>query len=240
MNPMDQLNVNYRRSVFCSVILALILALFLLPAVFAQTQTAFAPTEKFRIPEYNGIISFATIGSYSYASLENDCWNFVNLNLNNSQQLVNLTISAQYCNVTVLQYQTFNVGISNTSLGGVFMTYAVEGQGKQTLRFNLNLKGGEWSVSLNGDFVGKNEGWTISPNDTLVITGARDASNVTIAYFNFSGSFGGNRDTSNQPFYQQHSVIISTAVAVAVVFVLTVAIWKKKKTLSQNISVRTG
>jgi hypothetical protein len=224
MTPVNPVTIIHRKTIPCGIIVSLILVFLLLQIVFAQTQTAFKPTDKFSIPEYNGTINFATEGTYSLGNLENDSWSFVNLNLNNSQQLFNLTVSAQSCNVTIEQYLTF---FANTSLSGMLLTYSVEGQGKQIFRFGLNLEGGEWSVSLNGDFVGKDEGWTVSPDETLTVIGARAASNVTIVYFNF----GDNGDTSNQPVYQQHSVAISTAVVVAVVVVLCVLIWRKNKSV---------
>ncbi len=198
--------------------------------VNAQVDTLFTPADKFGILEYNSTISFATVGTYSRASLENETWNFVNLNLNNSQQPVDLKVSAQDCNVTIKECQVFNTATSNVTFGGVILLYTVVGQGNQTFNFGLDLKDGAWSVSFNDNFVGENEGWSVSPDKTVTITDAKDTSNVTLAYFNFSGSFGGNGDNSNQPFYQQHSVAIVTAVAVVTTIIITVSISRKNKT----------
>jgi hypothetical protein len=193
----------------------------------AQTDTTLKPTDKFGIPEYNSSISFATSGTYERASLENGTWNFVNLRLNNSQLLEKLTlrVSAQDSNVTITSYRTFN-----TTIGGVYVLgYNVTGQGNQTFNFGLNPIGGDWGVIFNGVFMVENDGWRVSPDATLTITGA--TANVTILYYSFPDSFGGNGNSSNQPIYQQHSVAIITAVAVAITVILTIAIRRKNKEL---------
>jgi hypothetical protein len=195
----------------------------------AQADTTFKPTDQFAIPAYNGTISFATFGTYTSANLENDTWNFVNLSLNSSQQLENISVSAQNSNITITGYQIFDTVVSNSTLRrSALLSYTVVGQGRQTFNFDRILHGGGWSVSFNGNFVGENDGWSLSPDQTLTMTGA--TANVTIVYFNFSNSFGGNGNNSNQPFYQQHSVAIATGVSVAIVAVLTFAIKRKNKT----------
>ena len=62
-----------------------------------------------------------------------------------------------------------------------------------------------------------------------VVFGASNCT-VSVICFRLPSSFG-NADASDQPFYQQHSVAITTAVLVAVVVVLGVAVyrpWKKQ------------
>lgn len=207
----------------------LIIALTLLLACLiarVQADTTFAPTDKFGILSNNSTISFSMGGSYVRASLENATWSFVGLMFNYSQQPLNLGVSAQDSNVIITSYRTFN-----TTFRGVLLRYRVEGQGKQTFYIGV-LKGGEWSVSFNGVFIGENDSWSVSRDGTVMVTGAASHSNVTIAYYTFLDSF---EDNSNLPFYQQHSVAIITAVAVAIAVVLAVAIRKKvfsTKTLS--------
>lgn len=198
-------------------------------AAQAQAETAFTPEDQFAIPNYNGTINFATVGTYTYASLENDTWNFVNLDLNNSQLFLNLSLSAQNSNITLTGYQMFDfTGSNSTSRRSAILLYTVVGQGKQTFNLDRILQGGQWSVNFNGNFVGENGGWTVSPDQKITITGA--TANVTIAYFNFINSFGGgDGNNSNQPFYQRHSVAIATGVAVAIVVVLTFAIKRKNE-----------
>ena len=193
----------------------------------AQTDTSFKPTDKFDIPENNSTINFATDGTYVRASLENGAWNFVDLRLNNSQRPEKLTlrVSAQDSNVTIRSYQISNT----TSTGGIRLRYNVTGQGSQTLNFGFIPKGGEWDIIFNGIAKWENDGWRISPDATLTITGA--TRNVAISYYGLPPSFA---DISNQPVYQQHSLAIITAVAIVITVILAVAIRIKKRDLEQN------
>jgi hypothetical protein len=200
----------------------------------AQGETIFTPVDQFSIPVYNGTINFATAGTYTFGSLENESWTFVNLDLNNSQQFLNLSVSAQDSNITITGYQMFDLtGSNSSSRRSAFLSYTVVGLGKQTFNLGRILQGGQWSVSFNGNFVGETEGWIISPDQTLTITGA--TANVTIGYFNFINSFGGdNGNNSDLPFYQQHSVVIAVGVTVAAVVVLSFAINRKNKTKERS------
>ena len=193
----------------------------------AQTDTSFKPTDKFGIPANNSTISFATGGTYVRASLENGAWNFVDLRLNNSQRPEKLTlrVSAKDSNVTIRSYQISNT----TSTGGIRLRYNVTGQGSQTLNFGFIPKGGEWDITFNGIAKWENDGWRISPDATITITGA--TRNVAISYYGLPPSFA---EISNQPVYQQHSLAIITAVAIVITVILAVAIRIKKRDLEQN------
>ena len=151
------------------------------------------------------------------------------MSLNSSQKLEDLSVSAQNSDITIVGYQIFDT-TNSTLRRSAFLSYTVLGQGKQTFNFDQVLQGGYWSVIFNGNFIGENDGWTISTDQTLTITGA--TANVTIIYFNFSNAFGGPGNDSNKPFYQQHSVSIATGLSVAIVTVLTFAIKRKNKTKS--------
>jgi hypothetical protein len=201
--------------------------LWICSAAKAQSAT-FESTDQFAVPAFNGTINFAAAGTYTFAGLENDTWNFVNLDFNNSHQLLNLTVSAQNSNITIVNCQTFNpAAASNTSFVGVVLSYTVVGQGKQTFNFDLNKTGGGWSVTSNGNFVGENDGWTLSADQTLTVTAA--TANVTMVYLDFSSAFGNRGDTSHLPFYQQHSVAIATGVILAIAVALTLVIKEKVK-----------
>lgn len=171
----------------------------------AQNDVSFTPIEKFNIPASNSTITFAFNGTYTKATLANDTWTFVNLHLNYSQPLEKLEVAAQDSNVTIVSYFTFN-----TTFRGALFSYRVEGQGKQTFNIGLPLAKGEWSVLLEGDFMGEGDGWHVSPDHTLTITGAK--SNATIWYFGFPVGFDVD-DDSNNPFFLQHSVAVATIVA---------------------------
>jgi len=208
-------------AVLIGIIATLIVILVLFqtsPNTIAQTDTSFTPADKFSIPSYNGTVSFAVNGTYANATLENDIWTFTNLRLNDSQPLKNLEISAQNSNVTILMVQ-----VLNTTFQGALLSYIVEGRGTQTFNFDLNIEGAEWSVLFNGAFIAEGEGWTLSLDQTLTITGA--TGNVTLMCISLGGS--GNR--ANLPFYQQHSVAIATAAAVAVMVVLAVGVRARRR-----------
>jgi len=210
------------KAVLTGIIAALSVTLVLLqtcPNTLAQTDTSFTPADKFSIPSYNGSISFAVNGTYANATLKNDIWTFTNLRLNNSQMIENLLVSAQNANVTIFWAQ-----VSNTTFRGAFLSYMVEGQGTQTFNFDLNIEGGEWSVLFNEAFIAEGEGWTLSPDHTLTITGA--TGNVTLLYISLEGRRGNSADL---PFYEQHSVAIATAAAVAAIVVLTAGVRAKRR-----------
>jgi len=182
----------------------------------AQSDVNFTPTDSFDIPASNGAISFAVNGTYSQASLINGIWNFANLRLDYSHPLENLEVSAQNSKITIRSYWRFN-----TTLGTALLRYRVEGQGKQTFNIGLDPKRGEWSVVFDEVYMGEGDGWSMSPDGTLTITGA--TSNVTVWYYGFPGSIIGD-GSSNQPFYEQHSVAGATAVAVAITLAFAIAI----------------
>lgn len=183
----------------------------------AQAQSdvkTFEPTTTFSVPAWNGTINFAENGTYSGVVFQNNLWTFTNLQIDGSQPLLNFTVSAENCNVTVFSYQLFDP-IDEIS----FLQYAVEGKGTQI--FNLGfgpvpgglLTNAEWSVILkNSVFASEGQGWTITHDGTMSINGANG--NVTIIH---SGEYAGLN--SKQPFYEQHSVAIGVVAAVAVTVV---------------------
>jgi hypothetical protein len=191
----------------------------------AQTYVPFGPADKFVIPSYNGIVSFAVNGAYSSATFENNAWTFTNLLLNGSQPLKNLTISTQNSNVTIVSFRAAN----GTTFQSARLRYVVVGQGKQTLNLGLGAEEGglnpnvQWSVIVNSNvFVAEGNGWTVSHDGTMVITGA--TGNVSVIHYNFPGFYGNNGFGSDLPFYQQHSGVIVIAVTVAVTVIIAMVI----------------
>jgi hypothetical protein len=221
-----------RTPVLTCIASILVIALVLSGGCFiseAQTEISFGPTDKFAIPEKNSAINFATnrpnstiAGTYAQANLENSAWHFVNITLSNSPRHDELTliVSAQDCDVTIRSYQITNT----TTLGGVRLRYYITGRGTQSFNFGFVPKGGEWDISFNGKAKAPNNGWSVSPDATLTITGA--TANVSITYYGLPADFG---VIAAQPVYQQHSVAIITAVAVLITVALTVVIRIKTK-----------
>ena len=222
--PLTQITTLVSKSgVFASVTIILTVVLaspYLCVCAQAQPVIAFKSNDAFAIPDLKGVVRFSTNGTYEHASLENGSWRFVNLSLNNSfgLQRLNLTVSAENSDVTILSYRTFNI-----SLNGVSLRYNVSGQGKQAFNFGEIPKVGEWSVAFNGVFMGLNDGWTVSSDQTITVMAK--TVNVSIAYYTLPDVFGDAAD-SNTPLYQRHSVAIGTAVAVAFTAAFAVAIWR--------------
>jgi len=215
------INKNPILTSITTIFLIVLVLPFLCFITQAQTDTAFTSTDNFDIPALNGTISFATNGTYERASLENNAWKFVNLRLNNTGRLQNLTVSAQDSIVRITTYQRFN-----TSVTAARLRYTVVGLGKQTFNFGFVVKEESWSVVLNGRFMAENEGYQVSPDQTITVTGA--TANASISYYNLD-ALGGTADSSNLPFYQKHSVAIATGVAVTVAIVLTVIIRRRNQ-----------
>ena len=199
------------------IILVLVLA-YSCSITQAQNVTTFAAGDKFAIPELNSTISFAVNGSYSAATLENNTWTFNDLRLNATRSTGNLKISAENSNVKITFYRPPN----SSFLLSAILRYTVEGQGKQTINLGLNssqrTNPGEWNVIVpNGVYLGEGSGWSLLPDNTVIITVA--TSNVTLVHYNFRLP-----DTSNQPFYQQHSIVIITAIVLAITVTIATVI----------------
>jgi len=194
-------------------IVALILILPLIcPSASAQTSTAFDPTEKFSIPTYNGVVRFAVNGTYSNATFEDNAWTFTDLSLNQSQPMPYLQISAKDSDVTVWYY-----GI-NTFFPSDMLSYFTQDSGQQVVNMGLANAGNsvDWVVYSNGTFV--TNGWNVSRNGTVTVDGL--GGNITLIYFGFTNELG----NSNLPFYEQHSVAITVAVALAITVAVAAAI----------------
>jgi len=197
------------------------------PAMQAQAVTSFTPKDNFGIPAYHGSISFGFNGSYSTATFDNDSWTFTNLLLSGSLPIETLKFSAQNCNVTVFSYQSLNI----TTFGIMLLRYVVEGHGVQILNLGVNSTqsginaNAEWNVVFgNRYFAEEGDGWYLSHDGTLTITGATTG-NVTVLHYTFLNM--GN--TQNLPFYQQHSVGIIVAVVAALTVAVAVAIKLKTR-----------
>ena len=194
------------------------------PNTQGQTNISFTPADKFSVPAYNGTISFAVNGTYSSATLENNIWTFTNLQLNGSQTLKNLEFSAQNSNVTIFSYITSNAN----GIPTVRLRYADEGRGEQILNLGLSPQeagfdsSAEWTVTVNNNFfLGEGEGWSISHDGTMTVSGP--SGNVNVVHTEYFAS------SSNLPFYQQHSVAIITAMIIAVTVIIAVLIKVKNR-----------
>jgi hypothetical protein len=197
------------------------------PIVLAQTDINFTSNEKFDVPASNGTITFAANGSYAWADLENGAWRYVNLRINGSQPLENFQVSAQDSNVTIVSYRA-----GNTTLSSARLRVVVEGRGKLTFNMGIDVEQGDWgghpdwSVIVNGVWMGERDVWSIAPDGTLTINGVDG--NVSIAHYGFLEAMG-SENSSNQPFHQKHSVAIIITVVVAIIVIIAIAIGVRNK-----------
>jgi len=193
--------------------IAIILILLLsCPNTLAQTSTAFDPANKFSVPSYNGVISFAVNGTYSSATFANNTWIFTNLRLNQSETMASLEISTSNSNVTVIYYGVNAFFPSNQ------LSYFAQGQGQQFINMGLGSSAGrsvDWVVFSNDTFV--TNGWSVSHDGTVTVTGL--TGNVSVIYFGFTNELG-----NNLPFYEQHSVAIAVGVGVVVTVAFAVGV----------------
>ena len=220
-----------RNSFLASVIAFAMIAPFLSCFCFfaqGQSETAFTPTDTFEIPVNNSTISFAVNGTYEQASLDNGTWSFVNLRLINSQnsENLNLEVSAKDSKVTIASCQIYNGTFAGERARGARLRYTVVGKGVQVFYWGIDPKGGDWGVIFNGIYVGKNDGWYLSPDGTLTVTGA--TANVTLIYYGFPDSFREGEDGFNQPILKQHSIVIVTTIAATIIIILAVATRTRK------------
>jgi hypothetical protein len=190
--------------------------------VEAQNVTRFTPQDTFTIPDYNGMIRFAVNGTCTTAKLENLVWTFNDLTLNGSRPLGNLKFSAINSNVTIYSYYSTNY--NSRRLG--YIRFYVEGDGIQSINLGFNSSKSsnpsEWTVIAPGSvFLAEGEKWQLLPDDTLIVKGV--TGNLTIARYNYGFP------VDNRPFYQQHSIIILTAVAVAITVTAATVIKVKTK-----------
>ncbi len=217
-----------RRSTLVAVAFILVLAL-VLPwgclAAQAQTVTPFTKADTFSIPQGTTVntISFNVSGTYEHAALENGAWTFEGLTFTNltQQGKLGLTVSAQNSNVTITSYRVTNA--TENGMGSVRINYLVVGDGTQTFNLGVSPNSGYWSVTIQRIYLSQYDGWDISPDGTVTVTGAKSGAVVTIMCYTYPTSFV---DELNGSVYAQHSVLLATGAGVFVVLAVCLVIWR--------------
>ena len=216
-----------RNTFLASFIAFALITLFLsCSSLFAhgQSEIAFTPTNRFDIPVNNSSISFAVNGTYEQAYLENGFWNFVNLRLASTQRIgtINLNVSAQNSNIKIINCQVYNSTFADSRVVNARLRYAADGYGKQIFNLGLSSDKGDWAVIVNGEYIGKNRGWSLTPDGTLTVMNTDE--NVTLTYYGFPTSYIESENGSAQSFLNEHSVFVAAIILVAIILIIATTI----------------
>ena len=147
----------------------------------ARDSAVFTSMDQFVILSHNSSIGFEGTGNYVFADFKNGSWAFQNIALNGvvpqGAPRWALGASAENCNVTITCFLA-----PFGTMGNGWINYTVVGTGTQT--FNGNLDGQanfplNFSVYIDGEQKPQNNGWVVSEDGWLTITGATQ--NVSIA-----------------------------------------------------------
>lgn len=196
-------------------VLLVVLSLSCIISISAsQGSIYFTRDDVFAIPKRGAVVRFAGNVSCSQATLENDEWVFRNFRLNNAGMIPIFRVAADNCSITITSCRTFN---STTTLASI--RYVTSGLGRQAFNIGSIDRVAQWYVTFNGVYVVENRGYQITSDSTITVTGA--TANVSLTCYNFSGTNLGN---SNQPFYVQHSIVITTLIIASVGLVFLIAI----------------
>jgi len=214
---MPFLEKQHKKLSYAPILCTFLLLILVCPTVFAQTRTEFTPDDKFSFPDSNGSLSFLADGYYESATFVDGSWVFTGLVVNSSLSFggQNLTVFVEDSDVTLRYFRRFVFNFD-----GFILSYAVKSVGEQTFDFGINIKNGAWSVYIDDrDYVPEGDGWSISGDSELTVTGA--TANVTLFFLSYSNYVD---DTSNKSFFEQHSVAILSAVVAASTLVVALVI----------------
>jgi hypothetical protein len=183
--------------------------------VKAQSEIYFTSKEIFEMPQNNGSFHFETGGSYKLANYKNGVWTFEELYINNStaSEKLNLKISATNCNLTIYPYRIAPYTYGKETLKWIIMRYSISGQGTQTINLGVNTNNGQLDVILDGEFIGRNQGWTKSKDGTLTITEAKEE--VRLWYIDYPDYLEESND-----FLGKHSLLIGSASFLSIILIL--------------------
>jgi hypothetical protein len=186
--------------------------------VKAYSDFSFTSEDVFRIQSKNSSIRFANNGTYESANLENGVWVFKNLYISNSRaaEKLNLTISATDCDLTIFPFLSTPYSYGIATLKWIILPYSLSGEGTQVFNLGLEPDNSQLDVILDGEYAGRNHGWTRSDDGTLTITGA--TSNVTLWYIRYPEKAEGSQD-----FLSEHYVLIGSAIFFAFIVIVAVS-----------------
>lgn len=200
--------------------------------VSAESEISFTTNDKFCIPSKNSEFRFAFNGTYEMVNLENDFWIFNNLDFSNSRasEKFDLKISASDSNLTIYPFRIAYYQYGETLLKWVILRYTVSGEGSQTINLGFDPNNGQLDVIIDGEFIGRNQGWTRSIDGTLTIRNAVES--VTVWYIGYPETVG------NVTFFDQHYVLIGSVFFVSFIVLLSFFINKRKN--KENFRSKTN
>lgn len=201
------------------------LAFFFVLLVGAQTEISFTSKEKFEIPSNNCSINFATNGSYRTANLQDGFWIFEDLSFPTAigSEKLNIKVSASDCNLTIFPFQIAYYPYGEAILKWVIMRYTVSTQGIQIINLGFDAKNGQLDVIIDGEFIGRNLGWSLSTDGTFTITEATE--NVTLWYIGYPEL------KTKVNFLDEHYVLIGSGFFISSIVVFSVFITQRKRKL---------
>ena len=213
---------NSRRICLIFFISFFLFSLFFLAK--AQSEIYFTSEKLFAMPQNNSSFRFDTGGSYKSANYENGVWTFKELYINNSTatEKLNLKLSATDCDLRIYPYRITPYTYGKETLKWVIIRYTISGQGTQTINLGVNTNNGQLDVILDGEFIGRNQGWTKSKDGTLTITGAKE--NVRLWYIGYPDYLEESND-----FLNQHSLLIGSISFFSIIIILAAFIGYRKK-----------
>ncbi len=140
-----------------------------------ETNTEFTSTTQFAIPNIDGLVTFAPGSSYANATLEEDTWNFEGLVVNGGLSLlpntngVRFSVSADNSEVIITHLDVLNMVPPAPGM----LEYSVSGGGSQAFNLHYSRYGLiNWTVCIDGQAKEKGDGWTLTADGWLNVTGA--------------------------------------------------------------------
>jgi hypothetical protein len=138
-------------------------------------NTTFTSATQFNIPNRDSTVTFASGGSYGNATLDGDTWNFAGLFVNGGLSVlpningVSFSVSATNTNVTITHLDVLNMVPPAPGK----LEYSVSGVGTQAVNLHYSRYGLiNWTVYIDGVAKMKGDGWTMTSDGWLNITGA--------------------------------------------------------------------
>ena len=205
-----------------------------------QAKEMFSTEDRFEFPENNGVLQFANVGEYDSAKYENSFWKFENLRLNYSlgtravpfsSQEFSFDISVKDSSVTIFSCRNYNSTFGAMPVKGAWIGYNTVNKGTQSFDLGFETWEGEYSVVLEDIFLGKGDGWSVSSEGIVTITGL--TGNITLFFWGHPEPYIDTQVNSSS-FLEQHYVIISIGIVVFATCSVALIVRPKKRNIGSS------